>query len=162
MLGEAGGAAVACSLGLVEGASAAAARLADSRLAALLVLDGTLQGSAAAATLAAAAGIPVATFKADFGTAWLAHLEPLWRRGPLPVIGATYGGSYFCADQLARDHGLACAYRSANMPAGIGPTLARAIAALHDPGRPPGPVASDANIRPDRPLVWAFAARAAR
>lgn len=111
-----GGALAALNLGLVARAAGAAA----TREPALFLIDTTLAGSEAAVDTARRAGIPTASFAADFGTAWLDYLEPLWRRGPAPIAGLTTPGALFCAEHLARGYGLACTFKSS------GPTQAGA------------------------------------
>jgi hypothetical protein len=121
-----GGALAALNLGLAARYASAAGVAQAPRL---FLVDTALPGSEAAADTARRAGIPVASFAGDFGTVWFDHLEPLWRRGPAPVAGLTTAGALFCAEQLARGHGLVCS------------------------------VLSPGSVRQDAPLLWALGPR---
>jgi hypothetical protein len=107
------GALAALNLGLAARYASAAETV---HAPALLLVDSTLPGSEAVVDAARRANIPVAFFATDFGTAWLDHLEPLWRRRPVPIAGLTTAGTLFCAEHLARGHGFACSFK----PAGLG------------------------------------------
>jgi hypothetical protein len=106
-----GGGIAALGLGLGSNQAAARAPFAIGRPA-LLLVDTTLSGTSRAIAAAQHAGVPVVSFAGDLGTVWLSHLEPLWRAGPHPVAGVTYGGALFCVEHLARSNGMACIYRS--------------------------------------------------
>ena len=116
-----GGALAALNLGIAARAATAAG--APAQVPSLFLVDTTLAGSIPVIETARRVGIPLATYAGDFGTAWLEHLEPLWRQAPAPIAGLTSAGSFFCAEHLARGHGLACSFRSSSSGLGDVPIL---------------------------------------
>jgi hypothetical protein len=105
-----GGALAAINFGIAARAATAAKSLV--RAPALLLVDTALFGNEPVIEAARREGIPVARFASDFGTAWLEHLEPLWRQSPSPIAGLTSAGSFFCAEHLARGCSLVCSFKS--------------------------------------------------
>jgi hypothetical protein len=102
----------ALGLGLHAGRATAGARAPGISM---FVYDGAIAGAGDTAHAFAAAGIRTARFRGDIGVPWSDSIEPIWRRQPLPVAGLTQGGAFFCLEQLAASHGLACTFRSATL-----------------------------------------------
>jgi hypothetical protein len=74
----------------------------------LFLYDDSIDGARSAASLVRDAGVRVDAFQGDVGVPWFDAVEPLWRKGPQPIAGVTDGGAFFCLQQLARHHKLAC------------------------------------------------------
>ena len=143
-----------------QGASATPQR-GSTTAPALVLADISLAGFAAVHLAARRAGIPLLPFEREIGFAWLDHLEPLWRRAPHPIVGATFGGAFFCAEQLARDRGLmrGFALSAPLTERALGDAAQLAISAVARPVELPkhaGPV------RPDLPVVWTLVPRGDR
>jgi hypothetical protein len=147
-----GGGVAALGLGLVPGGLRAVAPPAAPVRPTLLVADSSI----AAAVIHAARGaeVPIAQFVGDIAVPWIERLEPLWREAPQAIAGVTYGGAFFCLEQLARTRGLACTLRISPAWSGHGQLAGSGeemVAALLR-GKYAGlPTATDA---PDRPLAW--------
>ena len=130
-----------------------AAVLQDARMRpALFLADFTI--AAEVADAARMAGVPVAQFAGDVGAPWLDRLEPMWREYPHTVAGVTFGGAFFCLEQLARTCGLACKFRISPPWSGSGQLVgpgAEAAADVLFGSVPRHPIGREA---PDRPLAW--------
>lgn len=85
-----------------------------------VLCDRSLAETAAYAVAAAGRGLPVSVFHGDVASAWMNEIEPLWKTQPVAVAGLTETGALFCLEYLARDYGMAVAYRveHARRPAG--------------------------------------------
>ncbi len=187
LIGGGGGFAVLGSA-LVPGRANGADTLSFSHKAPLCLIDSLIEGATDIASAAAESGAPVVHFAGDIGAPWLDHLEPAWRRDPLPVIGATYAGAFFCLEQLARSNGLTCTFRfflpmsrqggsvhpfaaegqsvssnEAAHGARIGALFSSAlrVAALGPDSRRK-PVIPDEDAAGDRPLIWLLQPNGAR
>lgn len=128
---------------------------------ALVLADISLAGFAAVDRAARRAGIPVLPFEGELGSVWLDHLQPLWRLAPHPVVGATFGGTFFCAEQLAQDRGL---MRGFALPVplperGLGDAAQLAISAVARSVQLPKHAGT---LRPDLPVLWALVPRVRR
>lgn len=152
-----GSGAAALGLGLVPG-RVGAEPVSAPRRPALVLVDTTLPGAAGAIAAARSAGVPVASFAGDVGTVWLSHLEPLWRAGPHPVAGVTYGGALFCVEHLARSNSLACIDRcrpGAHETQGFADAVARMLARADQPRLERAKFADRAlGEAGDLPLAW--------
>jgi hypothetical protein len=128
---------------------------------ALVMADISLAGFAAVHRAARGAGIPLLPFEGELGSVWLDHLEPLWRRAPHPIVGATFGGAFFCAEQLAQDRGLmrGFALSAPLSERALGDSARLAISTV---ARPVQPLKRAGILRPDLPVVWALVPRAYR
>jgi hypothetical protein len=147
-----GGGVAALSLGLVPGVLSAAVPRGSPARPGLFLADFTI--GAEVADAARSAGVPVAQYSGDIGVPWLEWLEPMWREHPHTVAGVTYGGAFFCLEQLARTCGLACTFRISPPWSGRGQLVgpgAEAAAAVLFGNAPRHPAGLET---PDRPLAW--------
>jgi hypothetical protein len=149
----------ALGLGLAPGAIAAGARP-PPRVAPLFLIDVTIASEVGRA--AVRSGNPAVRYAGDVGVPWMERIEPLWRSGPQPLAGVTYGGAFFCLEHLARTYGLVCAYRACPPLAASGALgdtdadkVVTALLRSAEPGaglnRGHGPARGEAG---DRPLAW--------
>gem|GEM_PF-1273724 len=152
-----GGAGLAAlGLGVLPGGISAAVPQGLPARPVLFLADSTIAAEVAAA--AARAGVPTVYYTGDIGVPWFERLGPLWRQHPHPVAGVTYGGAFFCLEQLARTCGLACTLKIGLPWSGrgqlAGPGAEAAAAALFEPGagQPSGREALPHAA--DRPLAW--------
>ena len=147
-----GGSFAALSLGLVPGGISAAVSRESSKGPVLFLADYTI--AAEVAGRARRAGMPVVHYSGDIGVPWLERLQPMWREHPHAVAGVTYGGAFFCLEQLARTRGLACTLRicppwsGRGQLAGLGAEVAATVLSGAAPRQP---ISREA---PDRPLAW--------
>jgi len=151
-----GGVALAAlGLGVAPGQSLAAVPHGLPVPTRLFLADSTIALAVAAA--AARAGVPTIEYTGDIGVPWFECLERMWRQHPSPLAGVTYGGAFFCLEQLARTRGMVCTLRVGLPWSGsgqlVGPGVKAASAALfgcaaRQAGEEVVPYAAD------RPLAW--------
>ena len=73
--------------------------------ASLVLVDRSLDTSAAFAAAATADGHTVLSFGRDVAGLWMSVIEPRLRAGPVAIAGYTSAATLFCLDFLARDYG---------------------------------------------------------
>ena len=154
-----GGGAGAAMLGLLPCAVQAAAPYAAPPSLSLFLADIACGGEIAGSP--SLFGVPVASFSRDIGQPWMEHLEPLWRRSPAAVGGVTFGGAFFCLEELARNRGMVCTYRlcpernsEGQLTPGSAAQIARTLllaSGRESPRRTRAPASGEAA---DRPLAW--------
>ncbi|HLF11740.1 MAG TPA: hypothetical protein VJA26_11045 [Gammaproteobacteria bacterium] len=85
-----------------------------------VIVDRTLDGSAAFAAEAARRSAPVQMLGSDIGSVWINEIEPHLRNRPAAIAGFTGGAPLFCLELLARDYGMRVVYRAEHSPCADG------------------------------------------
>jgi len=144
----------ALQLGLATAGAQAATLDGPALSPPLFLYDRSIEGSLQAAQIAADAGARVAAFHDDVGVPWLETIQPLWRQAPVPVVGLTHGGAFFCLEQLARSHRLTSIWQSpAAEDAGSVAEELIGLARTASPARNT-PLPARAETFPDAPILW--------